>query len=54
MLWHVREGDDDVLVDEDEQGEEEAQARGTERVQPCQLVEWRKVEEGSAHGEHRD
>ena len=55
MFRYVGERDDDVLVDEDEQGQEEAQARSAERVPACQLVEGGEVEHGAVVDiEHRN
>ena len=49
------ERDDDVLVDEDEQREEEAQPDRAQGVQPWQLLKVREVEDGAVmDAEHGD
>lgn len=58
MLRYVCERNDDVLVDEDEQGKKKAEAHGTQGVQARQLVEGRVVEDGpvvdAEHGDCRE
>lgn len=48
VLWYVREWDDDVLVDKDEQREEETQPDRAQCVHSRQLIKRREVEDGAA------
>lgn len=49
------EWDDDVLIDEDEQSEEEAQPDRAQRVHSWQLIKWREVEDRAVmDAEHRN
>lgn len=45
MFRYMRERDDDVLVDEDEQRQEEAQPDRAQSVHPRQLLKRREVED---------
>lgn len=46
VLWRVGQRDNDVLVDEDEEGQEEAEAHGADDVHGRQPLERSHVEDG--------
>lgn len=46
VLRRVRQGDDNVLVDEDEEGQEEAEAHRADDVHGRQASKWCQVEDG--------
>lgn len=46
VLWRICQGDNNVLVDEDEEGQEEAEAHGADDVHGRQALEWSHVEDG--------
>lgn len=46
VLRRVRQGDNDVLVDEDEEGQEEAEAHRADDVHGRQASKRREVEDG--------
>lgn len=46
ILWCVGQWDNDVLVDEDEEGQEEAKAHGTDNVHDRQPLKRSHVEDG--------
>lgn len=46
VLWRVGQRDDNVLVDEDEEGQEEAQAHGANDVHCRQPLKRSHVEDG--------
>lgn len=55
VLRSVGQRDDDILVDEDEEGQEEAQAHGAEDVHRRQTLERSHVEDGTVvNFKHRD
>ena len=47
VLRCICEGDDDVLVDEDEEGQQEAKAHGADDVHGRQALERSHVEDGT-------
>lgn len=47
VFRYMGEGDDDVLVDEDEQCKEETQPDRTQCVQSRELFKWWEVEDGA-------
>jgi len=46
VLWRIGQRDDDVLVDEDEEGQEEAQAHGADHVEGRQTLKGSHPEDG--------
>lgn len=46
VLGSVRQRNNDVLVDENEQRQQEAEAHGADDVQGRQTLEWRHVKDG--------
>lgn len=46
VLWRIGQRDNDVLVDEDEEGQEESQAHGADHVEGRQTLKWSHPEDG--------